>query len=144
MPLFLFLILSSCFSSVLAIIQTCATDTDCAITSANSICQSSFCQCLSTFILDCNTPADYLTSNYQTLRLDNTTQYWQTMANKPNTYYDFMFQVCGSLPTIPNYNLVFDLWINSGAAQLSQQNFVGSVNLDLTSLANMGQCIDFV
>lgn len=144
MPLFLIIILSCSFSSVLAIIQTCSSDADCALISVNSICQSGFCQCSSTFILDCNTEANYLTSNYQIITLTNETQYWQTMSNKPNTYYDFMFQVCGSLPTIPNYNLVFDLWVNSGASQLNLQNFVGSVNLDLTKLADMGKCIDFV
>lgn len=55
-----------------------------------------------------------------------------------------MFRVCGVLPTLPKYNLVFKMWVNTGTPVLEEKNFVGEVKANLTKLGEIADCLDFV
>lgn len=77
--------------------------------------------------------------------MSNSTIYYQTQSQAPNVYYDFMFQLC-SVVAEDNYNLIFNLWVDTGIPAISSttNNFVGSVQANLTKIQAAAECIDFV
>lgn len=68
--------------------------------------------------------------------VQNFTTYTQTENQKPDVYYSFLFQVClntilTSQAVIDNYNLFFQLYVNTGNIDLNQSS-VGNVTTKLS------------
>ncbi len=121
------LILSFLFLLASSIDTICSANSDCP---ANATCSNSYCECNIPFILDCSIPAQFLTASETVLAINNITTYLQTESTLPDIYYSFMFQVC-VYSSVPNYNLSFSLYVNTGQPQLDNTNFVGSVSVSL-------------